>query len=152
MTRRVAAFRTLDGKSSRRAPLGTSIMFRGPRFGFYVMGPPSFQQQEVTPMIRMPKWIVPMLALAVVVGLTGALLAAETAKGKIKSVNADKKEFVVTDKNDKDFTFLMDAAGKITLADKEVKLDELKKGDEVEIKYEKDGDKMIAKEIKVERK
>ncbi len=103
-------------------------------------------------MIRMPKWIVPMLALALVVGLTGALLAAETAKGKIKSVNADKKEFVVTDKNDKDFTFHMDAAGKITLADKEVKLDELKKGDEVEIKYEKDGDKMIAKEIKVERK
>ncbi len=103
-------------------------------------------------MIRMPKWIVPMLALAVVVGLTGALLAAETAKGKIKSVNADKKEFVVTDKNDKDLTFHMDAAGKITLADKEVKLDELKKGDEVEVKYEKDGDKMIAKEIKVERK
>jgi Cu/Ag efflux protein CusF len=103
-------------------------------------------------MIRLPKWIVPMLALAVVVGLTGALLAAETAKGKIKSVNADKKEFVVTDKNDKDLTFHMDATGKITLADKEVKLDELKKGDEVEIKYEKDGDKMIAKEIKVERK
>jgi Cu/Ag efflux protein CusF len=103
-------------------------------------------------MIRMPKWIVPILALAVVVGLTGALLAAETAKGKIKSVNADKKEFVVTDKNDKDLTFQMDVAGKITLADKEVKLDELKKGDEVEIKYEKDGDKMIAKEIKVERK
>ena len=103
-------------------------------------------------MIRMPKWIVPMLALAVVVGLTGVLLAAETAKGKIKSVNADKKEFVVTDKNDKDLTFHMDDKGKITLADKEVKLDELKKGDEVEIKYEKDGDKMIAKEIKVERK
>jgi len=103
-------------------------------------------------MIRLPKWIVPILALAVVVGLTGVLLAAETAKGKIKSVNADKKEFVVTDKNDKDLTFHMDATGKITLADKEVKLDELKKGDEVEIKYEKDGDKMIAKEIKVERK
>ena len=103
-------------------------------------------------MIRLPKWIVPMLALAVVLGLTGALLAAETAKGKIKTVNADKKEFVVTDKNDKDLTFHMDDKGKITLADKEVKLDDLKKGDEVEIKYEKDGDKMIAKEIKVERK
>jgi Cu/Ag efflux protein CusF len=45
----------------------------------------------------------------------------------------------------------MDAAGKIKLADKEVKLDELKKGDQVEIKYEKDGDKLIAKEITVKR-
>ena len=103
-------------------------------------------------MIRLPKWIVPMLALAIMVSLTGALLAADTAKGTIKSVNADKKEFVCTDKDGKDHTFHMDAAGKITLADKEVKLDDLKKGDLVEIKYEKDGEKLIAKEIKVERK
>ena len=53
-------------------------------------------------MIRLPKWFVMVLALAMVVGLTSAVFAADTVKGKIKSVSADKKEFVVTDKNDKD--------------------------------------------------
>jgi Cu/Ag efflux protein CusF len=115
-------------------------------------GPLSFQHLEDSAMIRLPKWFVMVLALAMVIGLTSAVFAADTAKGKIKSVTADKKEFVVTDKNDKDWTFHMDDKGKITLADKEVKLDELKKGDEVEVKYEKDGEKLIAKEIKVERK
>jgi hypothetical protein len=151
LTWRSAALKTSDGKSARRAPSGISKVVRGPIFRINDTGPPSFQQQEETPMIRLPKWFVMVLALVMMVGLTGTLFAADTAKGKIKSVNADKKEFVLTDTNDKDWTFQMDAAGKIKLADKEVKLDELKKGDQVEIKYEKDGDKLIAKEITVKR-
>jgi hypothetical protein len=124
---------------------------RGPFSRSADTGPLTFQQQEETPMIRLPKWFVMVLALVMMVGLTGTLLAADTTKGTIKSVNADKKEFVLTDTNQKDWTFTMDAAGKIKLADKEVKLDELKKGDQVEIKYEKDGEKLVAKEITVKR-
>jgi hypothetical protein len=104
-------------------------------------------------MIRLPKWILVVLAVAVLVGLAGAALAAEeTAKGKIKKVTADKKEFVITDNNGKDWTFTTDKDAKIRLADKESKLDDLKEGDEVEVKYEKKGDQMVAKEVTAKRK
>ena len=103
-------------------------------------------------MIRLPKWFLLILALAVLVGLTTSASAADTTKGKIKSVTVDKKEFVMTDQNNKDWTFTLDDNTKIRLADKDVKLDDLKAGDEVEIKYEKKGDKLIAQDLKCERK
>jgi hypothetical protein len=104
-------------------------------------------------MIRLPKWTLVVLALAVLVGLAGAALAAdETAKGKIKKVTADKHEFVLTDSKDKDWTFTTAKDAKIRLADKDIKLDDLKVGDEVEVKYEKKGDQMTATEITVKRK
>ena len=103
-------------------------------------------------MIRLPKWFLLILALAVLVGLTTSASAADTTKGKIKSVSADKKELVMTDQNNKDWTFTLDDNAKIRLSDKDVKLDDLKAGDEVEIKYEKKGDKLIAQDLKCERK
>jgi hypothetical protein len=87
------------------------------------------------------------IAVAMGVYLLGFSHEAETAKGKIKSVDAVKKEFVVTDKSDKDWTLHTEDSGKIHRADKEVELNDLKKGEDVEIRYEKDGDKLIAKEI-----
>ena len=54
-------------------------------------------------MIRLPKWFLLILALAVLVGLTASASAADTTKGKIKSVTADKKELVMTDQNNKGF-------------------------------------------------
>jgi len=103
-------------------------------------------------MIRLPNWILVVLALVVLLGLTTSVQAAETLKGKIKSVSADKKEIVVTDKDKKDWTFTMADDAKIRLADKDVKLDQLKPDDEVEVKYEKKGDKNICQEVKAERK
>ncbi len=46
----------------------------------------------------------------------------------------------------------MDKAGKIRLGDKDIKLLDLKVGDEVTVTFEKDGERLIAKEIRVERK
>ena len=103
-------------------------------------------------MIRLPKWVLVVLALVVLLGLSMTIQAAETTKGKIKSVTADKKEFVLTDKDNKDWTFHLDTDAKIRLADKEIKLDELRKDDPVEVKYEKKGDKLMALEIRCERK
>lgn len=103
-------------------------------------------------MIRLPKWVLVVLALALLAGLATTGLAAETAKGKIKSVTADKEQFVLTDTNGKDLTFHVDPKAKISLNDKAGKLADLKAGDEVEIKYEKKGDQMVAEEVRCQRK
>src|SRR5262245_16414639 len=102
-------------------------------------------------MAHVRHWVVVVFALALLVGLTAPTLAADT-KGKLKSVMADKNEFVLTDVNGKDWTFQLDKEGKVRLGTKEVKLEDLKANDEVEIKYDRQGDKLIAKEIRCERK
>ncbi len=100
-------------------------------------------------MIRLPKWVFVVLALTLVVGTA---VAADTAKGKIKSVTADKQEFVLTDTNGKDWTFHMDPKATVRLNDKDSKLADLKPGDDVEIKYEKKGDRFVAEDIRCTRK
>ena len=101
-------------------------------------------------MKRLPTWFVVVLALAFLVALAAPALAAD-AKGKIKTITADKNEFVITDADGKDLTFMLDKEAKVTLADKDVKLADLKVGAEVEIKYDKKGDTMIAKEVKCKK-
>jgi Cu/Ag efflux protein CusF len=101
-------------------------------------------------MIRLPKWLLVAVAVAVLVALAAPVLADET-KGKIKSVSADKKEFVMTDQNGKDWEFTLTNEGKVMLGDKDIKLDELKEGDQVTITYEKKDDKLMASEVKVRR-
>jgi Cu/Ag efflux protein CusF len=102
-------------------------------------------------MNRVPKWFLLVLALVFLLGLAAPVLADE-AKGKIKSVDADKSQFVVTDKDGKDWTFKMDDNAKIRLNDKDSKLNDLKEGDEVKVTYEKKADQMIASEVRCERK
>jgi len=101
-------------------------------------------------MKRLPTWFVVVLALAFVLALAAPALAAD-AKGKIKTITADKNEFVITDADGKDLTFMLDPTGKVTLADKDVKLGDLKVGAEVDVKYDKKGDKMIATEVKCKK-
>jgi hypothetical protein len=101
-------------------------------------------------MKRFPTWFIVVLALVVVVALATPALAAE-AKGKIKSVNADKNEFVCTDADGKDHTFTLAATGKITVADKDTKLADLKPGTEVTITYEKKGDKLEATKVEAKK-
>jgi Cu/Ag efflux protein CusF len=102
-------------------------------------------------MIRVPRWLVIVLALVLVVGLAAPALAAE-AKGKIKSISPDSKELVLTDDNGKDWTFQIDDSAKVRLADKDVKLQDLKEGDQATVTYQKQGAKMIATEIRCEKK
>jgi Cu/Ag efflux protein CusF len=102
-------------------------------------------------MIRLPKLILVVLALAVLLSLTGSAVAADTAKGKIKSISADKKEFVLTDQNNKDWTFHLNDESKVRLANKDVTLNDLKVGFQVEITYEKQGDRLMVKQIRAEQ-
>jgi Cu/Ag efflux protein CusF len=102
-------------------------------------------------MNRVPKWFVLVLVLVFLLGLAAPVLA-EEVKGKIKSVDADKNQFVLTDKDGKDLTFKMDDNAKIRLNDKDSKLNDLKEGDEITVTYEKKGDRMIASEVRCERK
>ncbi len=101
-------------------------------------------------MIRLLKWVPVVLALAFLVGLTTPVMAAET-QGKIKSVTADKNQFVMTDNDGKDWTFDMKEKAKISVDDKEVKLEDLKAGDKVTVTYGKEGEKLIAKEVRAKR-
>jgi hypothetical protein len=105
----------------------------------------------VQQMVRLPKWLFMALALALLVGLAGTAAAAEV-KGKIKIVTADKNELVVTDKDGKEMKFQVNEDAKISLADKETKLADLKADDQVTVTYEKKDDKMLASKIQSERK
>jgi hypothetical protein len=102
-------------------------------------------------MIRLPRWFVLVLALAFLVGLAVPVLAADT-KGKIKSVAADKDEFVLTDKDGKDWTFHMDKNAKVRLGDKNITLKDLRPGEEATVSYDKEGTRLIAKEVRCEKK
>jgi hypothetical protein len=109
------------------------------------------QYSEEGDMVQVPKWLVAVIALFLMVGLAAPVLADET-KGKIKTVSADKKEFVFTDKDNKDWTFQVSDDAKIKLEDKDIKLNDLKPGDMVTVTYTKKGDKLIATEVKCEKK
>ncbi len=101
-------------------------------------------------MIRLPKWTLVVLALAFVLALSAPVLA-EDAKGTIKSVTADKNEFVLTDNLQKDHTFHLDAKAKVIINDKEGTLSDLKKGDEASVTWENKNGKMTASQVTVKR-
>ncbi len=80
------------------------------------------------------KWV---SAVAAIVLLAGSAMAAEAiAIGKVKGVNADKKEVVLTDTDGKDQTFKLGANVVINRGGKESKSD-LNAGDAVNILYDK---------------
>jgi len=133
--------------------LGISSLVSGGRIvTFSTIGPPRFQLKEETTMIRLSHCLGMALALVILLGLVTSAKAAEEVKGKIKKITADQMEFVLTDKDGKDWDFKVDATAKIQLNDKEGKLEDLKENDEVTVKYTKQGAKFTATEIKAERK
>lgn len=103
-------------------------------------------------MIRISKAIV-LIALALV--LTLPILAQDETKiqGKIKSVTADKNEFVLTGKEDaKDYKFQLDLKAKVQVNKTAGKLEDLKTGDEVTVMYRKEAGKMMATKIQCARR
>lgn len=75
-------------------------------------------------------------AVAAFALLAGVVAAADTVSfGKVKSVNADNKSFVMTDAADKDFTFKVGDALIINRGGKESKSD-LKAGDPISVCYD----------------
>ena len=91
-----------------------------------------------------------LLGIAILLALTSPALALE-AKGKIKKISADQKELTVTDQDGKDLEFVLEDDAKIQLNDKDIKLKELKKGDEITVTYEKKGRKLIARKVECKR-
>ena len=102
-------------------------------------------------MIRVLRGFAPVFALLAVFALASSAAAAE-AKGKIKTVTADKNEFVMNDADGKAWTFTAAPTCKVTVNDKESKLADLQADDEVQVTYEKDGDKNNCTVIKATRK
>ena len=78
-----------------------------------------------------------LCAMAAFVLLAGPTVAAEAvAGGKVKGVNADKKEFVLTDSEGKDWTFNLGDTVVINRGGKESQSD-LNAGDPVNVCYDK---------------
>ena len=102
-------------------------------------------------MIRLSSMFAGLLVLVVLIGFAAPTLAADTT-GKIKSVAADKSQFVMADVNNKNWTIQLGAKAKIFLNDKEAKLADLQADDEVTVKYQRDGEKFVASEVRCKRK
>jgi hypothetical protein len=76
-------------------------------------------------------------SLVAIVLVAGPTLAADTVSaGKVKTINADKQEFVLTDGNNKDWTIKLGDKVVINRGGKETKSD-LKADDVVNVSYEK---------------
>src|SRR5260221_7297890 len=102
-------------------------------------------------MVRFSTLFLGVLSVAVLLALSGPAAAAE-AKGTIKTVTADKNEFVMTDANAKDWTIHLNKDAKVFVNDKESKLSDLQASDEITVTYEKEGDRLMASEIRCKRK
>jgi biopolymer transport protein ExbD len=102
-------------------------------------------------MVRFSTLFLGVLCVALVLAIAAPVLAAE-AKGTIKTVTADKSEFVLTDANAKDWTINLNKDGKVFINDKESKLADLQAADEVTVIYEKQGEKLMASEVRCKRK
>src|SRR5438477_12193146 len=94
--------------SSREAWMGNPLLIRRlcASHGENLTRPRVHVVHEELPMTRMPKMWFGLLALVFLLGLSVSAFAAD-AKGKIKSVDADKNQFVLTDSNGKDWTILI---------------------------------------------
>ena len=101
-------------------------------------------------MNRLPRIWVLAVVMVCLLCLVAPALAAE-AKGKIKTVTPDKNEFVMTDVNNKDWTFMAANGCKVFIDNKEGKLADLQAGHQVTITYDRDGDKLLAKEIRASK-
>jgi hypothetical protein len=85
-------------------------------------------------MKHLAKWLGSVLAVALLASAAAA--ADRVATGKVKSVDADKKTFVLTDSANKDFTFKLGDKLIVNRDGKESKGD-LKAGDSICIHYDK---------------
>jgi hypothetical protein len=102
-------------------------------------------------MYRLSHVLLGVAILALFFAVAATAYAADT-EGKIKSVAADKNEFVMTDGNNKSWTFILDKGGKVIINDKDAKLADLQAGDTVKVTYEKKDDKLMASEVRVAKK
>ncbi|HLW66234.1 MAG TPA: hypothetical protein VKS79_13055 [Gemmataceae bacterium] len=102
-------------------------------------------------MIRFSALFLGLAALVLCFGLALPAHAEET-KGKVKTVNGDKNEFVMTDTAGKDFTIHCDRTCKVLINNKEGKLSDLQAGEDVTVTYQLKDNKLTASEIRATKK
>src|SRR5581483_7323753 len=98
--------------------------------------------------MRWSKAMVVLCGLALLLAFAAPVMASDTTKGTIKSVSANHKEFVMTDENGKDWTFRASDNLNVRVDDKTSSLENLKEGDKVFITYAKEGNRLIASEVR----
>jgi hypothetical protein len=90
------------------------------------------------------------LAVVLLVSLAAPGFAAEIT-GKVMSVDPDKYEFVIVERG-KSLTFQMDEDAQVLINDEEATLADLRVGDVVSVIERRDGDNLMAIEVRCERK
>jgi Cu/Ag efflux protein CusF len=87
--------------------------------------------------------------------LLGSALAAASAgeiKGKVKSVDPDRLEFVLDDNSGKMTTFQMDEDAQVIINNQDATLMDLREGDVVSVIHRQDGTAWMAIEVRCKRK
>jgi Cu/Ag efflux protein CusF len=82
----------------------------------------------------------------------GELKDAILTEGTVKRVNADQHEVIVTDSNNKDWTYHLNDKGQVSVGTKTGKLSDLKDGDKIILVYEKKGDRLMVRDICTSRR
>jgi len=78
--------------------------------------------------------------------------AAAEVTGKVKSVDIDKKQLVIVDAGQKEWTFQLAKDARLFVDDKSAALAELAAGQDVVITYEKDGERVMASIVRSRKK
>jgi hypothetical protein len=103
-------------------------------------------------MNRFPKVCLSALLAAFILILAAPLRAQEpTMRGRIKMVDPDQKELVLTDAENKDFRFALDMNAKITINGREAKLSEVQPDDMADIIYRMEGERRLAGRVTCNR-
>jgi Cu/Ag efflux protein CusF len=96
-------------------------------------------------MLRLPRIVLALLALAMLLVAAGVAWAEEPTRGTVQSVSADKNQITVTDKAGKNFTFrVMDNAPIFVPNEPNARLANLRTGEDVSLLWEKKGDQLEA--------
>jgi len=102
-------------------------------------------------MIKVHYFLIVVLALVLMLGLSPALQGEET-KGRLKQVLTDQDEFVLTDQKGDDFQFQMGEDAKVFINDREAALSELRNRDDVRVIWRDLDGTRVASEIRCTRK
>jgi hypothetical protein len=103
-----------------------------------------------TTMIRLPKFFVGVLALALLLSLTMPVLADE-AKGTIRTANATSRELVLKG-TFKDTTYVLTPDAAVFLDGKKAAIADLREGDRAVLAFAKEKDTLRAREVRCLRK
>jgi hypothetical protein len=102
-------------------------------------------------MKRFPQLCLAVFALLLVIGLAAPAWAEGDMKGKIKSVDPDRLEFVIDDSKGNVVTFQLDEDAQIILNDREATLADLQPGDQAIVMGHQTSASMMAIEVRCRR-